>query len=93
MESTCKETPKDSELATILTKFNEQLYKLDEFSNIILDKTSKIHEYREPLQKEDCDKKIQRPGFVGECDNSISRFSDYNNRLEEIVKGLDQIVG
>ena len=84
--------PKDSELQTILFKFNDELSKLDEFSNIILDKTCKISNCREP-SAEDKEKTDQREGYVGEFDSAISRLRAYNNRLEEIVGGLNRIVG
>lgn len=90
--STCKETPSECELATILSRFNENLSKLDEFSNIILDKTCKITNYREP-SPEDPEEPKQREGYVGEFDNALSRFYDYNSRLQEVIKGLVKIVG
>ena len=88
----CNATPIECELVIILDRFNENLNKLDEFSNIILDKTCKISNYREPTEK-DCEEKKQREGYIGESDSRISRFIDYNNRLEKIVKGLTKIAG
>ncbi len=85
-------TPKDSELQTILFKFNDELSKFDKCSNIILDKTCKIINYREPLADK-CEEKTQREGYLGEFDNALLRLYYYNNRLEEIVGGLTRIVG
>ena len=83
---------KDSELQIILSKFNDELNKYNEYSNIILEKTCKILNYR--VSKEPPEKQTdQREGCVGEFDNAILRLRDYNSRLDEIITGLNKIVG
>jgi len=79
------------EFAELLDALKEQLSYMDENSNIIFEKVSRIKDVHEP-EKEEL-KDINSGGVMNELWLCVSRMKKYNSTLNQSKKALIRFVG
>lgn len=87
---------KVSDFKLLLEAFEEQLFAMEDNSNIIFDKINKIK--KEPDTDEKKEHSIKEPvptysGILADIWNYISKFRYLNERLNYIKNELSQLVG
>jgi len=88
----CSTVPNRPDFEVVLEKFNEELAKMEEFTNVTLDKVCKFKNVREPIEPDSKDGD-NVGGVLYEFDVCISRMRKYNSILKEAKNGLSEIVG
>ncbi len=91
-EAKCSAEVSRPEFVAILENFKDELSRLDENSNVIMDKACQLRDFREPNKGSEEDQKPIE-GVIGELEQCISRMRYYNNRLNEVKNGLIRFIG